>query len=577
MYVDAGTPVNCVFAASVTGEIDLGVLQYALDKIQAKHPLLRACIEEDSQGQPHFVWKEDMDAIPVRIVQRQSDSEWKQVYQEEWKKPFVLQRAPLARVVWMKGEGVSELVIVCPHCICDGVSFVALMRELLLLLDKPEEMLEPYTSFGNILELIPDEVVQRKRNRIKGTVYSWLARVLLPAKNVIAREESSYLLHWRLNAGDTASLLSACKKADTSVHAALSIAFLRAAQQVKGKGARNKVICPVDIRRYVEQVKEDHMFAFAPIVELRADKAGDKNFWLQTQLFKKSLKEKIKQLNVHELLLLSEYFHASVKKMVALLRSSKGSHDFTFSNMGQLNIPNNYQQFKVNAIYSPTVAFPWRNPNTIVVSAFNKELDFAFISDDSFLNRQDAECIRDKAMELLQQQVAFAERGIMTETGIVREMWMQRFVQRNMAWYFLTNVLVNWGVAYYGFDNRNAVHLFRGEHSFARFLLPMALLLPFCISWDITRKSILFFERQDKVLLYSTPGMQNRFTLKLAAKNGGITFALVTVVASCLYLFVPSDYTFNGTLLSIVQGMLAGLLAVLFTRYCIRYVERRVC
>jgi hypothetical protein len=44
--------------------------------------------------------------------------------------------------------------------------------------------------------------------------------------------------------------------------------------------------------------------------------------------------------------------------MISLLKSSKGGHDITLSNMGKIDIPNDYKNFKLETIYSPTVAFP---------------------------------------------------------------------------------------------------------------------------------------------------------------------------------------------------------------------------
>lgn len=575
MYVDADTPVNCVFAVSIAGTLTLPLIQHALKKICDRHPLLRVSIEEDSAGIPAFTGDHQPGEIPVDIVERTGEDNWLHVYQEEWKRPFNLQQAPLARVVWIRGDGVSELVIVCPHCICDGVSFVALMRELLLLLDKPEEALAPYTSFDNIYDLIPEKVLKNRFNRIKGWVLSWLARWLLPVKKVPERTGDSYLLHWRLSREETQTLLAACKKANTSVHAALCTAFLSAWRTVRGSRAKNRSICPVDIRRYLPEVEEGHMFAFAPIVELKADTVADDDFWTQARALKKSLTDKLAKLNVPQLLMVSEYFHASVKKLVLLLRSTDGSHDFTFSNMGQLNIPDTYESFEVRAIYSPTVAFPWQNPNTIVVSAFKKQMDFAFISHESFLSKEEADSIGRQAMAVIREQTGKPEYSIVSGGEEVRERWTQRFVQKNLLWYFIPNVFINWGVSYYGFDDRNAVAMFKGEHSFARFFLPMALFVPFCISWDVSKKSISFFEYQNRELPVPAAS-HNQFLLKLAARNGGITFLVAVLAAVGVHLLLPVGYTFNGTLLSVIQGILAGVLAMTFTLYCIRYVERRV-
>jgi hypothetical protein len=104
-------------------------------------------------------------------------------------------------------------------------------------------------------------------------------------------------------------------------------------------------------------------------------------------------------------MLMSEYFHSSVKRLMAYLKSSDGTHDVTLSNMGRLNIPDNFRSFQLETIYSPSAGFPWRNPNTLVISSFRKQIDFSFISNDGFLSKEDATVIKDRMMERLLEKM----------------------------------------------------------------------------------------------------------------------------------------------------------------------------
>jgi hypothetical protein len=87
--------------------------------------------------------------------------------------------------------------------------------------------------------------------------------------------------------------------------------------------------------------------------------------------------------------------------MVKFLKATDGTHDITLSNMGRLNIPETYQSFELETIYSPTVAFPWRNPNTLVTTTFKNRMDFTFMSNDAFLDKADAIKIKAATMEIL--------------------------------------------------------------------------------------------------------------------------------------------------------------------------------
>ena len=165
MYVDGASPVNCVFAVRVSGRLSPERMRLALDTVQAKHPLLRARISW-RRGRPYFE-SGTVGEIPVRVLERRSEDDWQRVTEAEWGLPFDAGRGPLARVVWVRsGEGgvetVSELVLICPHCICDGATGVTLMREILLLLDRPEEMIGSYSVFRSLKEIIPRSLLADK-------------------------------------------------------------------------------------------------------------------------------------------------------------------------------------------------------------------------------------------------------------------------------------------------------------------------------------------------------------------------------------------------------------------------------
>ena len=402
MYVDATTPLNCVFTARITGNINPENLSIALSKIQQKHPLLRVSIDDEQKGGPYFITNQQVKPIPVRITERQTEDDWLKVSEAEWYKLFDEENIPLARLVWVRSAMVSELLLVMPHCVCDGSTCVALMSEILILVDNPEQDLDAYSTFNSVKELMPDSFNIAKNSR-KGRVFSFLGKLFFMLKSIKNKhgKANNYALHWKLDEDKTLAITEACKNADTSVHAAFCVALLQAFQKVHGVKARGKVISPVDIRRFVPEIKQDTMFAFAPIVELTLDKKNDTDFWNLARKIKADLTAKIKEMNVYEMLWIGEYMHSTVNRMVKVLKASDGSHDITFSNMGRLNIPETYNTFILETIYSPTVAFPWRNANTMVTTTFKNQMDFTLMSNDGFLSNDEALKIKATTMEIL--------------------------------------------------------------------------------------------------------------------------------------------------------------------------------
>ncbi|REC79416.1 hypothetical protein DRF60_06205 [Chryseobacterium elymi] len=401
MYVDPETPVNCVFTAKIQGNIPEENFKTALEKIQQKHPLLRTRIDNSSEKYPFFIEVEEIESIPLRIVERKTDEDWLLESEKEWFRLFKDEKKPLAQLVWIKGQEVSEILWVLPHCICDGTSLVTMMKELLALLDDPAVELQPYEVFSSVDDFLPLDFDMKRKKR-KARFYLMIGRLffLMKRKSKTRNLGSNYVVHWKLNADTTAQITAKSKAHGVSVHALLCSSFMQAFQDIQGKYAKGKVISPVDVRHFIPEIRQDHVFAFAPTVELSLKK-GSTDLLDNARQIKKDLVEKIEKMEARELLWMGEQMHPVAERMVSMMKSSKGGHDVTLSNMGRINIPGDYKNFKVETIISPTVAFPWLNSNTLVTTTYNQQMDFTFMSNEDFLLKEEAVKIKDKAIELL--------------------------------------------------------------------------------------------------------------------------------------------------------------------------------
>ncbi|MGH1518118.1 condensation domain-containing protein [Chryseobacterium sp. JK1] len=401
MYVDPETPVNCIFAAKIKGELPEQNFKTALEKIQQKHALLRVVIDSKTEKYPFFIEEKEIAPIPLRIVERKTDEDWLTESQKEWKVLFEEEKTPLARVVWVRGQDVSEVFWAIPHCISDGTTGVTLMKELLQLLDNPALELEPYEPFTSVDEFLPSNF-NVKSKKFKAKLYLTFARFffMLQQKSKKRNLGHNYVLHQKLDPATTSQITERCKANGVSVHALLCSAFMQAFQEVKGKDAKGKVISPVDVRHFIPEIKEDHLFAFAPTVDL-AIKKGSSDLLNNAKHIKEDLVQKIGKMEARELLWMGEQMHPIVDRMISMLKSSNGGHDVTLSNMGRINIPNEYKNFSIETIFSPTVAFPWLNSNTLTTSTYNHQMDFIFLSNEDFLPKAEAAQIKEKAIALM--------------------------------------------------------------------------------------------------------------------------------------------------------------------------------
>ncbi|SFN52955.1 Alcohol acetyltransferase [Chitinophaga sp. YR627] len=403
MYVDSSATVNCIFTAKVLGQLTLEGLIYALAKIQQKHPLLGVVIREDEKGRPYFVSDTKIPPIPVQITERRSDEDWQRISAEQWRQSFDVGKGPLARLIWLRSAEVSELMLVCAHCICDGTSILTLMRELLQVLDQPETRLIAYPAFEDIRTFIPNTLINNVGLKIRLRLLSGLAWLVLRFKTrgKIPAPGNHYLVHFKMDKAATIQLAARCKTEQTTMHAAFAVAFMEAHRQVMGAASYGKVISPVDIRRFIPEIKQDQLFAFAPIAELSTSAEKGADFWARARQLKNDLTDAIDKMDIRKLLFTSDYFHSAGKYMVRLLRQTDGTHDVTLSNMGRLDIPEQYEHFVLETIYSPSAAFPWRNANTLVISTFGGEADFSFISQELFLPEEKARTILQQMQVLL--------------------------------------------------------------------------------------------------------------------------------------------------------------------------------
>jgi NRPS condensation-like uncharacterized protein len=409
MYGDGHSPFNGVFAVKIKGALVAGNLCRALEKVQDKYPLLRARVVQDKKGIPHFIVSEEKRIIPLRMVGRYADEDWIRESKLEWATPFDMVNGPLLRVVWLKSEAVSDLLLAFHHCMCDGGSALALMRDLLTVLDQPAREIGTYTGFTPLEELLPGTVFTMKA-RAKARLMSILMQTaLFPASVLVATNDRrslsrqrDYLLHWKLDKETSASVFNYCREAHVTVNTALCVAFLSAFQCVKGDKAFNKIMCPIDIRRYNPAIKKDDLFAFGlAIILSMKDKDRETGFWKKVIKMQEVISGKTSKLNAGEFLLMLEYSHASVRTMIKFLTFGKPGNDLMFSNMGRLDIGKEYDSFEVETLYSPTIIGPFGNPTTVVTTTFNDQMDFCFVSNDDFLPNTEASAIKEKAMELL--------------------------------------------------------------------------------------------------------------------------------------------------------------------------------
>ncbi|SDG81391.1 condensation domain-containing protein [Chitinophaga filiformis] len=416
MLGDGATPFNGVFVVRINGTLAPESLYNALSKVQAKHPLLRAGIVQDKKGTPYFTIPEVYRAIPLSIKDRITAEDWQQETKAAWASVFDIPNGPLIRMVWLKGSQQSELLLAFHHCMCDGGGGLMLVREILAVLDDPDYDIGIHQTFTTLEDIVPKHILTGTRQVLKAKLKGAFIRgvlTLLSAftstrnKQPVSREDD-YLVHWKLDQQTSSALFQHCSMQMVTVNTALCVAFLQAFQLVRGEKAMNKITCPVDIRKFIPEIKKDVIFSFGLSLELSINNDPAIAFWERVQQLQAISSEKISKMDPYDFMLPFEHAHGGIKHMRKFLTYGKPVYDLMFSNMGKLDVRDKYHSFEVDTIFSPTVVGPFANPTTIITSTYKGQIDFSFVSNHAVLDHRDALAIKELAMKLLLEDLHVA-------------------------------------------------------------------------------------------------------------------------------------------------------------------------
>jgi rhamnosyltransferase len=136
---------NIVYLVRLEGSFSLDQLRSTLLRVERKHPALRALIREEPDGL--YYEADSAPEIPLRIVPRLVEDDYRRECQIELTTDFAYDQ-PQLRAVWLQSEVESDLLLTTSHRICDGMSMLTIVREVLRSLHTDEELIpyEPITQ-----------------------------------------------------------------------------------------------------------------------------------------------------------------------------------------------------------------------------------------------------------------------------------------------------------------------------------------------------------------------------------------------------------------------------------------------
>ncbi len=275
--------------ATILGEVFVDELERVIKKMQKRHPILNAHLL--SEGKEVYALVDKELEIPLNVVKRTSDDQWRNEIIQQHKIPLEMEKGPLIRFILLYSAEISDLIIFCQHTICDGMSLAYLARDIMIYLGDPTKEVEllppaPLVNKDNI----PSDIKPGSMMRIFGKSINkkWeKSEVIFDYDNFYALHESfwkkyTYKAHlYELSKDSTESLVIACRKNGVTVNTALIIAFAIAQNQLNSKSSKylQNLSFAVNLRNLLNNPIKEQFGFFAGGMQLKFKYSEKDSFW----------------------------------------------------------------------------------------------------------------------------------------------------------------------------------------------------------------------------------------------------------------------------------------------------------
>jgi hypothetical protein len=446
----AYSPFSIVtMVARIKGTVTAEMLKAAVAKAQQRHALLRVRIEGDKDHALRFT-STGVQEIPIEIVPRSSEKDWIQIHARAARIPYEFGTRPAIRFVLVQSPDVSELMILCHHIICDGMSLAYLTRDLMVYLGDPSRPVQVLPAPAPVdLDNLPADVSQ------SGLVRSVIGRMnrKWAAESVFFDQEdyriltTAYWDHYRhelfsieLSEAETSALVARCREEQVTVNSALTAAFAGAQSLVQGEKAyQAKTVVAASLRDRLPNPPGEAVGMYAGGIELKFKYNRKRSFWQNARKFHQSFQSKFTNKNLFRNILNWLYLDPTLfealhfKKLGGLVPPDSGRYeklsafsrqeDVAFrilkqdglesleakywgtavTNLGRLDFPRTYGALELDRlILKPGGGIPLVNAN-LVLSAVTCSGKLSLLVEYSpqAVDTDTMQRIRDRAMELL--------------------------------------------------------------------------------------------------------------------------------------------------------------------------------
>jgi len=290
---------SVTMVARIKGNVTAEMLRTAVEKVQERHALLRVRIRDEQNGELWFT-SDGVQAIPIKVVPRETENDWIKIHAEGSKTPYDFETRPAIRFILVQSPAVSELIILCHHMICDGMSLAYLARDLMVHLGNPaaEAQMMPAPeaiSLENIpSEVGPSVVIKYFINKIKqnwSEEYESFDQEDYEALNKAYWENYRHeILTIELSEAETTALVKRCRQENITVNTALITAFSGAQNAIMEQQPHHaKTVSAVSLRDRLPHPPGEGIGYYALGLEVKYKYDRKKSFWENARSYHKKI------------------------------------------------------------------------------------------------------------------------------------------------------------------------------------------------------------------------------------------------------------------------------------------------
>ena len=416
-------PISITFSISVKGNIPFERVRITLDKLQKKHPALRAHVK----GHHIFFEESGVPPIPVKIVERISEDTWKDEKEKFLQEPYNCDVGPLMKLLWVRSDEISEFVFNALHVIVNWKSCVLIIKEFFELLNNPDKEVKPYLPFKSLDELMQGESLTFKQKFLSVAYFCGMLSIqyIRASWNKKKIPLQLYNLSFRIPKEKTLKLNRIAEKNNVYIGSIICILALRVFKKHFHTERTSRLIhMSLDPRRYLPTVKKDMLHASAAVIFPKINIYDNADLWEQVQDFNTMLIDKTITMqkdenhpvykndrsrmfhSIRKNYLACEYLSYIIKPMVKFKVSVDEGLDFVYYNLGKpYPLPKN-PEFEMNDIFSPEIKLPWYNSTIFGFGYdFDEKTIFTILSNEHFIPEEKMKIVQSDFREALEDLV----------------------------------------------------------------------------------------------------------------------------------------------------------------------------